>query len=79
MASRDRRHSLFSRRALSCLAGPALSQCDLARFRADRRSLPLFGGPRLLALGVSGFSHLYVKKPSADACAVASDSIDRRR
>ena len=54
MASRNRRHSLFSRRALSCLAGPALSQCDLARFRADRRKLPLFGGPRLLAIGISG-------------------------
>jgi hypothetical protein len=40
MASRDRRHSLFSRRTLSCLAGPALSQRDLARFRADRRKLP---------------------------------------
>jgi hypothetical protein len=54
MASRNRRHSLFSRRTLSCLAGPALSQCDLARFRADRRKLPLFGGPRLLDLGISG-------------------------
>jgi hypothetical protein len=54
MASRNRRHPLFSRRALSCLAGPALSQCDLARFRADRRKLPLFGGPRLLAMGISG-------------------------
>jgi len=37
--------------------------------------LPLFGGPRLLALGVSGFSRLYVKKPSADACAVASNFV----
>src|SRR5436190_12772162 len=54
MASRNRRHSLFSRRALSGLAGPALSQCDLARFRADRRKLPLFGGPRLLAMDISG-------------------------
>src|SRR5437870_13649648 len=44
MASRNRRHSLFNRRALSCLAGPTLSQRDLARFRADRRKLPLFGG-----------------------------------
>jgi hypothetical protein len=44
MVSRNRRHSLFSRRALSCLAGPTLSQCDLARFRADRRKLPLFCG-----------------------------------
>src|SRR5947207_2248464 len=26
----------------------------LARFRADRRKLPLFGGPRLLAMGISG-------------------------
>jgi hypothetical protein len=50
---------------------------DLAWFCAARDKLPLFGGPRLLALGVSGFSRLYVKKPSADACAVASDSIDR--
>jgi hypothetical protein len=54
MASRNRRHSLFSPRALSCLAGPALSQCDLARFRADRRKLPLFGGPRLLTMGING-------------------------
>jgi channel protein (hemolysin III family) len=54
MASRNRRHSLFSRRTLSCLAEPALSHCDLARFRADRRKLPLFGGPRLLAVGISG-------------------------
>src|SRR5512132_3099087 len=54
MASRNRRHSLFSRRALSCLAGATLSQCDLARFCADRRKLPLFGGPRLLAVGISG-------------------------
>ena len=44
----------ISRRALSCLAGPALSQCDLARFRADRRKLPLFGGPYLLVLGIGG-------------------------
>jgi hypothetical protein len=54
MASRNRRPSLFSWHALSCLAGPALSQCDLARFRADRRKLPLFGDPRLLVLGISG-------------------------
>jgi hypothetical protein len=54
MASRNRRHSLFSRRAVSCLAGPTLSQCDPARFRADRRKLPLFGGPRLLAMGING-------------------------
>ena len=53
MASRNRRHSLFSRRALSCLAGPALPQCDLARVRADRRRLPLFGGPRLLPIAIS--------------------------
>src|SRR6516164_3212316 len=79
MASRDRGHSLLAWCAVSCLAAPALSQRDLARFCAARGKLPLFGGPRLLALGVSDFSRLYVKKPSADACAVASDSIDRRR
>src|SRR6266480_3220547 len=56
MASRNRRHSLFSRRAVSCLAGPPLSQCDLARFRADRRKLPLFGAPRLLAMGITGMA-----------------------
>ena len=77
MASRDRGHSLLAWCALSCLAAPALSQRDLAWFCTARGKLPLFGGPRLLALGVSGFSRLYVKKPSADACAVASDSIDR--
>ena len=44
---------LFSRRALSCLAGPALPQCDLARFRADRRRLPLFCGPRLPPIAIS--------------------------
>jgi channel protein (hemolysin III family) len=53
MASRNRRHSLFSWRALSCLAGPALSQCDLARFRADCRKLPLFGSPHLLPMAIS--------------------------
>src|SRR5262249_35704399 len=79
MASRDRGHSLLAWCALSCLAASALSQRDLAWFCAARGKLPLFGGPRLLALGISGFSRLYVKKPSADACAVASDSIDRRR
>src|SRR5262249_57201699 len=79
MVSRDRGHSLLAWCALSCLAAPALSQRDLAWFCAARGKLPLFGGPRLLALGVSGFWRLYVKKPSADACAVASDSIDRRR
>src|SRR6516164_4805110 len=68
MASRDRGHSLLAWCALSCLAAPALSQRDLAWFCAARGKLPLFGGPRLLALGVSGFSRLYVKKPSADAC-----------
>src|SRR5215831_6833490 len=78
MASRDRGHSLLAWCALSCLAAPALSQRDLAWFCAARGKLPLFGGPRLLALGVSGFSRLYVKKPSADACAVASDSIVAR-
>jgi hypothetical protein len=54
MASRNRRHSLFSRRALSCLAGPAFSQRDLACFCAARSELPLLGGPRLLAMGISG-------------------------
>src|SRR6516165_4998741 len=77
ISSRGWGYSLLAWCALSCLAAPALSQRDLAWFCAARGKLPLFGGPRLLALGVSGFSRLYVKKPSADACAVASDSIDR--
>src|SRR6516164_5999484 len=50
MASRDRRHSLLARHALSCLAAPALSQRDLAWFCIARGKLSLFGGPRLLAL-----------------------------
>src|SRR5262249_24365995 len=72
MASRDRGRPLLARHALSCLAAPALSKRDLACFCVSRGRLPLFGGPRLLALGVRGFSRLYVKKPSADPCAVAS-------
>ena len=44
-------------------------------FCVARGRLPLFGGPRLLALSISGFSRLYVKKPSADAGAVASDCV----
>src|SRR5262249_29681843 len=54
MASRDRGHSLLAWCALSCLAAPALSQRDLAWFCAARGKLPLFGNPRLLALGISG-------------------------
>src|SRR6516165_3026212 len=54
MASRDRRHSLLARHALSCLAAPALSQRDLAWFCIARGKLSLFGGPRLLALGING-------------------------
>src|SRR5215813_14152437 len=73
MASRDRGHSLLAWCALSCLAAPALSQRDLAWFCAARGKLPLFGGPRLLALGISGLPRLYVKKPAADACVVVSD------
>src|SRR5262249_36190742 len=53
MASRDRGRPLLARHALSCLAAPALSKRDLACFCAARGRLPLFGGPRLLALGVS--------------------------
>src|SRR5262249_42407956 len=51
MASRDRRHSLFNRRALSCLAGLALSQRNLAWLCAARGELPLFGGTGLLTRG----------------------------
>ena len=54
MAARDRGHSLFARRALSCLAGPPLSQRHLAWFCVTCGKLPLFGSPRLLALGISG-------------------------
>jgi len=54
MASRDRRHSLFSRRALSCLARLAFSQRNLAWLCATRGELPLFGGTGLLAMGISG-------------------------
>src|SRR6516225_7283164 len=44
-------------------------------FCVARGRLPLFGGPRLLALSISGFSRLYVKKPTADACTVASEFV----
>src|SRR5262249_39230290 len=54
MASRDRRHSLLARHALSRLAAPALSQRDLAWFCIARGKLSLFGGPRLLSLGING-------------------------
>ncbi len=64
-------HSLLAWCALSCLAAPALSQRDLAWFCAARGKLPLFGGPRLLALGISGLPR--VKKLVADACAVATN------
>jgi hypothetical protein len=53
MASRNRRHSLFARHGLSRLAGAAISQRNLARFCPARGELPLFGGPRLLAVGIS--------------------------
>jgi hypothetical protein len=49
-----RRHSLLAWYALSSLAGPALSQRNLARLCTARSKLPLFGGPRLLAVGISG-------------------------
>src|SRR6516165_9964317 len=75
MASRDRGRPLLARHALSCLAAPALSERDLACFCVARGRLPLFGGPRLLALSISGFSRLYVKKPTADACTVASEFV----
>jgi hemolysin III len=52
VASRDRRHSLFSRRALSCLAGLALSERNLARIRAARSELPLCGGAGLFAMDI---------------------------
>src|SRR5262249_1953500 len=71
MASRDRGRPLLARHALSCLAAPALSKRDLAWFCVARGRLPLFGGPRLLALGISGLPR--VKKLAADACALVSD------
>ena len=46
--------SLFSRRALSCLARLAFSQRNLAWLCATRGELPLFGGTGLLAMGISG-------------------------
>src|SRR5215472_18061273 len=58
MASRDRGRPLLARHALSCLAAPALSKRDLAWFCPARGKLPLFGGPRLPALGVSGLLRL---------------------
>src|SRR5262249_31621059 len=54
MAARDRGHSLFARHGLSCLAAPALSQRHLAWFCVTCGKLPLFGSPRLLAVGISG-------------------------
>src|SRR5262249_1829176 len=51
LASRDRRHSLLSRRRLSCLAELALSQRNLAWLCAARGELPLFGDNGLLAIG----------------------------
>src|SRR5262249_30156611 len=54
VASRNRRHPLFSRRALSCLAGLALSKRNLAWLCAGCGVLPLFGGTGLLAMGISG-------------------------
>jgi hypothetical protein len=66
MASRDRGRPLLARRAFSCLAAPALSKRDLAFFCVARGRLPLFGGPRLLALGISAMSinHLPTLAPS---------------
>src|SRR5262249_48315631 len=66
MASRDRGRPLLARHALSCLAGPALSKRDLAFFCVARGRLPLFGGPRLLARGISAMSinHLPTLAPS---------------
>ena len=52
MAARDWRHPLLAWHAVSCLAGPALSQRDLAWFCAARSELPLFGGPCLFDMGV---------------------------
>src|SRR5262249_27830412 len=53
MASRNRRHPLFARHGLSRLAGPAISQRNLARLCPARGELPLLGGPRMLAVGIS--------------------------
>ena len=60
MASRDRGRPLLARHAILCLAAPALSKRDLAWFCVARGRLPLFGGPRLLDLGLSGLPRLYV-------------------
>src|SRR5215470_12769290 len=62
MASRDRRHSLLARHALSCLAAPALSQRDLAWFCIARGKLSLFGGSRLLALGINRLPRAHCKE-----------------
>src|SRR5262249_52745907 len=69
MASRDRGRPLLARRAFSCLAAPALSKRDLAWFCVARGKLPLFGGLRLLALGISGLPRLYFKNHSARSIA----------
>src|SRR5262249_43143630 len=70
MASRDRRHSLFSRGVLSCLAGLALSQCHLAWLCAARGELPLFGGTGLLAIGYE--RQLMLRNASARVCAISA-------
>src|SRR6516165_12255947 len=74
MASRDRGRPLLARHAFSCLAAPALSKRDLAWFCVARGKLPLFGGPRLLALSMGGFPRLYVKNHSARSIACRSRS-----
>jgi hypothetical protein len=57
------------------------SQRDLASFYLARGELPLFGGPRLLALGISGLPRRDRKQTSrnylSDARAVVS-SIARK-
>src|SRR6516165_64835 len=80
MASRDRRHSLLARHALSCLAAPALSQRDLAWFCIARGKLPLFGGPRLLALGISGLPRAHSRsRLDSDRAGIRHVPATRRR
>jgi hypothetical protein len=56
-----------------CLAAPALSQRDLAEFCVARGKLPLFGSPRLLALGISGLFRVLTQGTDWIATASAGD------
>ena len=81
MASRDRGRPLLARHAFSCLAAPALSKRDLAWFGAARGKLPLFGNPRLLALGISGLLRFCAKFtiPPSSVTFVRFDLLARRK